>query len=156
MPLPKRFYRRCSTERHRSWSVRSFKLDSFSLDGALDLACSLQVRNSATNRLFGRHATLPCHYFQTSQLISAKLGLPDSTECISPVDVRLSGRSATLLPFQLSRHQAEQAFDAWHKQRLLSPSGLLTGAVGPMRQAYLPFWLFDASVQVQYTGALRH
>ena len=57
-----------------------------------------------------------------------------------------------LLPFQLTDDQARAAFNAWHRRRPLSPGGLLAASTRPMRQALLPFWLFEATVHVQYKG----
>ena len=59
-----------------------------------------------------------------------------------------------IVPFHKDPIQAQADFDRWHKNNLFSPGGLLSGATAPMRQALLPFWLFDTTVQVHYKGKL--
>jgi hypothetical protein len=61
-----------------------------------------------------------------------------------------------IIPFQSTPDQAQIVFDRWHKDNLFSPGSLLTGAIAPMRQAFLFFWLFDTTVHVQYKGMPAH
>jgi hypothetical protein len=57
-----------------------------------------------------------------------------------------------VVPFQISLEQAQAAFEAWQRSNWLAPSRLLRRGLVGMRAALLPFWLFEATVRVEYTG----
>lgn len=56
------------------------------------------------------------------------------------------------IPFQFGEKEAVDAFEAWHNANYLSPGDLLTRTTEPIKQVSLPFWLFEATVDVQYRG----
>ena len=57
-----------------------------------------------------------------------------------------------VVPFQISLEQAQAAFEQWQRSHWLAPSRLLRQGLVSMRAVLLPFWLFEATVHVQYTG----
>ena len=79
---------------------------------------------------------------------------------IDGVIVHAAFRKGTLLPrvvpFQISLTQAQMAFEEWQRSHWLSPSKLLHKGLVSMRAALLPFWLFEATVHVEYTGGNQH
>lgn len=58
-----------------------------------------------------------------------------------------------VVSFQVTADQATQLFQEWHKSKYLSPGGL-TKAAAPLRQAALPFWLYEARLHIYYKGSL--
>ena len=58
-----------------------------------------------------------------------------------------------VVPFQISLEQAQAALEQWQRSHWLAPSRLLRQGLVSMRAVLLPFWLFEATVHVQYTGA---
>ncbi len=55
-------------------------------------------------------------------------------------------------PFQVSLQQAQEAFEAWQQSHWLAPGRLLRRGLGSMHSALLPFWIFEATVKVDYSG----
>lgn len=78
---------------------------------------------------------------------------PDTTAttcsfCGSPIVLgdRLSGQlaPAKVIPFRISKQQAEEAFTKWCKKGLLTPSGFMAAnRVKSIVGMYVPFWLYD-------------
>ena len=58
-----------------------------------------------------------------------------------------------VVPFQIGLEQAQAALEQWQRSHWLAPSRLLRQGLVSMRAVLLPFWLFEATVHVQYTGA---
>ncbi|MCT8137644.1 TFIIB-type zinc ribbon-containing protein [Anaerobacillus sp. CMMVII] len=59
---------------------------------------------------------------------------------------RLSGNLAPLkvIPFTISKEQAENAFVAWCRKGLLTPKGFMTAdRIKSITGMYVPFWLYD-------------
>ncbi|KAK9915278.1 hypothetical protein WJX75_007018 [Coccomyxa subellipsoidea] len=59
-----------------------------------------------------------------------------------------------VVPFQIGLRQAQLAFEEWQQSHWLAPSKLLHRGLISMHAALLPFWLFEATVHVEYTGQL--
>ena len=57
-----------------------------------------------------------------------------------------------VVPFQISLQEALNAFEAWQQSHWLAPSKLLRKGLGSMHAALLPFWIFEATVHVEYAG----
>lgn len=57
-------------------------------------------------------------------------------------------------PFQVSLQQAQEAFEAWQQSHWLAPGRLLRKGLGGMHSALLPFWIFEATVKVEYSGTV--
>lgn len=78
---------------------------------------------------------------------------PDTTAtncnfCGAPVVLadRLSGESSPhyIIPFQISKAQAQEAFKKWCKNGRLTPKGFMTAdRIKSMTGLYVPFWLYD-------------
>ena len=59
---------------------------------------------------------------------------------------RLSGSLAPnkIIPFTISKEQAQEAFKKWCKKGLLTPSGFMTAdRIKNISGMYVPFWLYD-------------
>lgn len=59
---------------------------------------------------------------------------------------RLSGKLAPtkIIPFKISKQQAQEAFKKWCKKGLLTPAGFMTAdRIKEITGIYVPFWLFD-------------
>lgn len=68
--------------------------------------------------------------------------------CGSPVVLseRLSGQLApvSVIPFSISKQQAEQAFKKWCRNGLLTPAGFMSAdRIKSMTGMYVPFWLYE-------------
>lgn len=77
--------------------------------------------------------------------------------CGSPnlVEDRLQGekRPARLIPFKITRQQAEAKFRAWTKNGLLTPSGFTrSNTLEKITGIYVPFWLYDMMAEVDMTA----
>ncbi len=65
---------------------------------------------------------------------------------------RLSGAMAPakVIPFSISKEEAQKAFRAWCKNGRLTPSGFMTAdRVKGITGIYVPFWLYDLNSRVQ-------
>ena len=60
-----------------------------------------------------------------------------------------------MVPFQVSLTEAQRAFERWQQAHWLAPARVLRRGQTEMRALLLPFWLFEAAFQVEYTGASR-
>ena len=58
-----------------------------------------------------------------------------------------------MVPFQVSLTEAQRAFERWQQAHWLAPARVLRRGQTEMRALLLPFWLFEAAFQVEYTGA---
>ena len=59
---------------------------------------------------------------------------------------RLSGQlaPAKVIPFKISKEQAQEAFRKWYRGGLLTPKGFMTAErVKSITGMYVPFWLYD-------------
>ncbi|BBF44451.1 primosomal protein N' (replication factor Y) - superfamily II helicase [Lachnospiraceae bacterium KM106-2] len=68
--------------------------------------------------------------------------------CGSPMILgdRLSGKLAPshVIPFQISRQEAEEGFRKWCKKGLLTPKGFMSAdRIKSITGIYVPFWLYD-------------
>ena len=59
-----------------------------------------------------------------------------------------------VVPFQISLQEALNAFETWQQSHWLAPSKLLRKGLGSMHAALLPFWIFEATVHVEYAGVM--
>ncbi|MDX7996704.1 TFIIB-type zinc ribbon-containing protein [Bacillus subtilis] len=65
---------------------------------------------------------------------------------------RLSGHlaPAKVIPFTISKQEAEQAFRKWCKKGLLTPRGFMSAdRIKSITGMYIPFWMFDLNSEVQ-------
>jgi hypothetical protein len=71
---------------------------------------------------------------------------------------RRGQRSPLLHTFDLSPTQACERFEAWQRSSsILAPRGLLSAkGVNAPKAELLPFWCFDATLEVQHRGKLWH
>lgn len=68
---------------------------------------------------------------------------------------RLSGELApqSVLPFAISKQQAEEAFIKWCRKGLLTPSGFMTAdRIKSLTGIYVPFWIYDLHNMVEAHG----
>ena len=56
------------------------------------------------------------------------------------------------MPFQVSLTEAQRAFERWQQAHWLAPGRVLRRGQTEMKALLLPFWLFEAAFQVEYTG----
>ncbi len=63
-------------------------------------------------------------------------------------------RPGSLLPFQIDRHHAQEAFAHWLRRRWLAPNDLKRYAKSDasVTGVYLPFWTYDCRTSTDYTG----
>lgn len=59
-----------------------------------------------------------------------------------------------VLPFQIDRKKSYQIFQQWVKRLWFAPNKLKKAALDPQftKGLYLPYWTFDAQLQVSYSG----
>jgi len=58
-----------------------------------------------------------------------------------------------LVPFQVEKHQAQQALHAWIKSLWFAPNAFKRrGVQGKFNGLYLPYWTFDAMTASRYVG----
>jgi LSD1 subclass zinc finger protein len=64
-------------------------------------------------------------------------------------------RPRSIIPFQLDRRRAQEAFRDWLRWRWLAPRDLKRYAQSDasMMGVYLPFWTFDCQTSTRYSGA---
>lgn len=77
--------------------------------------------------------------------------------CGSPVILgdRIEGALAPsrVLPFTISKEQAQEAFKKWCRKGLLSPRGFMNAdRIKDISGIYVPFWLFDVNSQGEVHG----
>ena len=71
------------------------------------------------------------------------------------LDERIKGENAPdlILPFQISREKAEEAMKREFGRRLFTPASFLTRqSLECMEGSYVPFWLYDYRVRIDYEG----
>ncbi len=58
-----------------------------------------------------------------------------------------------IIPFQISRHDAEQRFNKWIRQGIFHPNKLKSlAALENLHGIYLPFWTFDVHTESDWSG----
>src|SRR5690606_25329176 len=70
---------------------------------------------------------------------------------------RLTGKlaPAKVIPFAISKEEAQRAFRKWCRNGRLTPSGFMTGdRIKSITGIYVPFWLYDLDnhIEVHATG----
>lgn len=68
---------------------------------------------------------------------------------------RLTGKLAPtkVIPFTISKQEAEEAFQKWCRNGLLTPKGFMTAdRVKSITGIYVPFWMYDLNSKIQFTG----
>jgi len=68
---------------------------------------------------------------------------------------RLSGQLAPskVIPFAISKQQAEQAFRKWCRGGLLTPRGFMTAnRIKGITGIYVPFWLYELNNEIEVQG----
>ncbi|MGI6160558.1 MAG: hypothetical protein ACOYJD_00860 [Christensenellales bacterium] len=53
-------------------------------------------------------------------------------------------------PFEIGREEAEKKFLSWSRGKLWAPEAMRKGA-SPLKKAYIPFWIFDAQADADYS-----
>ncbi|KAK9813578.1 hypothetical protein WJX73_008249 [Symbiochloris irregularis] len=71
-------------------------------------------------------------------------------------DARKGGFRPRLVPFRIGLVDAQAAFEAWQGGHWLAPNNVLGEGTSAVRPVMLPFWLFEATVAVQYAGKLGY
>lgn len=67
-----------------------------------------------------------------------------------------SHREASLIDFGITPSEALKRFQAWQSQHWLAPSSLLKDPTTfTLQPTLLPFWLFEAAVEMRYSGDVR-
>ncbi len=75
-----------------------------------------------------------CNYCGSSALIESRLEGEDAPELV--------------IPFQITKEKAREAYLSWAKRGLLTPPGFVSRAtVEKISGLYVPFWLYDYNVQ---------
>lgn len=77
--------------------------------------------------------------------------------CHAPVVLvdRLSGRlaPAKVIPFKISKEEAQTAFKKWCKNGRLTPEGFVTAErIKNMTGIYVPFWIYDLQSHIELTA----
>lgn len=67
-------------------------------------------------------------------------------------DFRPGSFKPRLVPFRLGLEEAQGAFEAWQSTHWLAPRRVLGAGTSAVRPVLLPFWIFEATMQVHYTG----
>ena len=57
-----------------------------------------------------------------------------------------------IVPFAIGQEQALHSFETWNSAHWLAPRKLLTDGLRHLRAELLPFWLFEATTHVSYSG----
>ena len=68
---------------------------------------------------------------------------------------RLTGTLAPkmVIPFSISREEAEKAFKKWCRHGILCPSGFVSAdRIKSITGMYVPFWMYDLNSRVQVSG----
>lgn len=89
-----------------------------------------------------------CNNCGATLITTADTAATSCSYCGAPVILgdRLSGSLAPskVLPFTISKEQAQEAFKKWCKKGLLAPKGFMNAdRVKNITGMYVPFWLFD-------------
>lgn len=90
-----------------------------------------------------------------------------ATECpycgsptILPDHIEGGVKPERVVPFAVTREQAQQAFDGYFKGKRLLPNVFLNtrNRIAEMRKLYVPYWLFDCEAQgsIVYDAEKRH
>ena len=94
-------------------------------------------------------------------------GTTTATECpycgspaILPDRIEGGVKPEAVIPFTVTREQAQKAFEDYFKGKRLLPNIFLNGRnrIAEMRKLYVPYWLFDcdASARIIYDAQKRH
>src|SRR5699024_6058977 len=68
---------------------------------------------------------------------------------------RLTGKLAPkkVIPFQISKAQAQEAFVKWCRRGILTPPGFMTAnRIKNITGMYVPFWMYDLNSHVKFRG----
>ena len=95
----------------------------------------------------GGEQTLPANLFATTCVFCG-------TPITSPSYAQRSIKPESLVPFKITKLQAQEKWRAWLKGLWLAPSALKKFAQsdGGIKGLYVPYWTFDANTFSQYTG----
>lgn len=114
--------------------------------------------NTTSSEAYSNSTTNTSYDSEVNQYVCNNCGAvlitePDTTAttcnfCGAPVVLadRLSGESSPyyIIPFQISKTQAQEAFKKWCKNGRLTPKGFMTAdRIKSMTGLYIPFWLYD-------------
>jgi LSD1 subclass zinc finger protein len=95
----------------------------------------------------GGAQTLPANLFATSCIFC---GTPITSQSYAQRSIK----PKSLVPFKITKLQAQDKWRAWLKGLWLAPSALKKYAQsdGGIKGLYVPYWTFDANTVTQYTG----
>lgn len=105
--------------------------------------------------------TLKCSQCGAESVVEAGLSSQTCPFCGSPhVDENQAQAGIapeSLIPFSVSRKQAEASFRAWLKKRWMAPRALSGSARGQaLSGVYLPYWTYDSDTCSHYSGEAGH
>jgi LSD1 subclass zinc finger protein len=101
---------------------------------------------------------IKCRNCGGEQTLPANLFAGNCTFCGSPITSKSYARRQikpkSLVPFQITRQQAQQKWRDWIKGLWLAPSALKKFAQGDagIKGIYVPYWTYDASTWTEYLG----
>jgi LSD1 subclass zinc finger protein len=101
---------------------------------------------------------LKCSNCSAEQTLPANLYASACTFCGSPIKSKSYAqrliKPKSLVPFKITKLQAQDKWRAWIKGLWLAPSALkqFVQSDGGLKGIYIPYWTFDASTYTQYSG----
>jgi LSD1 subclass zinc finger protein len=107
-----------------------------------------------------KHApeVLKCANCNAEQTLPANLYASACTFCGTPIKSKSYAqrliKPKSLVPFKVTKLQAQEKWRTWIKGLWLAPSALkqFVQSDGGIKGIYIPYWTFDASTYTQYTG----
>jgi DNA-directed RNA polymerase subunit RPC12/RpoP len=116
------------------------------------------------DKLVAEHEThaqeqIKCSNCSAEQTLPANLYASACTFCGTPITsksyAQRSIKPKSLVPFKVTKLQAQDKWRAWIKGMWMAPSALKQFAQsdGGIKGMYIPYWTFDANTYSRYTGA---
>ncbi|WP_310601638.1 hypothetical protein [Anaerosporobacter sp.] len=145
--------------------------ESCSYTSDIDTMQRNQNGNTTSSESYSNSTGSTSYGSQINQYICNNCGAvlitePDTTAttcnfCGAPVVLadRLSGESSPhyVIPFQINKEQAQEAFKKWCKKGRLTPAGFMTAdRIKSMTGLYVPFWLYDLQTNGEMNAACTH
>jgi DNA-directed RNA polymerase subunit RPC12/RpoP len=116
------------------------------------------------DKLVAEHEThaqeqIKCSNCSAEQTLPANLYASACTFCGTPITSKSYAqrliKPKSLVPFKVTKLQAQDKWRAWIKGMWMAPSALKQFAQsdGGIKGMYIPYWTFDANTYSRYTGA---
>ena len=99
--------------------------------------------------------SVPCSHISCCSAATSRSHLGSPDHCLPSADFRHGTFKPRVVPFRLGLQEAQAAFESWQRGHWLAPNKVLGEGTSAVRPVLLPFWLFEATVQVQYAGVRR-